>query len=107
MGAPLTLDEWLWFEKRTRQSEISHSILQGMCMNSDQVRTTIVLELQGKLVYASSKNTSEELEAAMQAERLIDLELDGKKIKVQGGSIEYLMDGDQRPKKDDGPGPPA
>lgn len=65
-------------------------------MDSDQVKTTIVLELQGRLVHAVTSMTSEELEGLMQSERLIDLDLDGKKIKVQAGSIEYLMDGDQR-----------
>lgn len=76
-------------------------------MDSNEVQTTVVLELEGKLVHAVTDKPFSEIQDAMQAERLIQLDLDGDKIYVQAGSIEYLREGDHRPQRRDEAGPPA
>lgn len=70
-------------------------------MESDDIKTTVFLELEGKIRHAVSKKTVKEIEGLMQAEHLIPLELDGDEIYVQSGCIEYLRDGDCRPKDSD------
>ena len=75
---------------------------------SDQVQTTIFLELEGRIRHAVSPKPISEIEGLIQAEHLIPVELDGQDIYVQTGSIEYLMEGDQRPEPPrDEAGPPA
>lgn len=66
-------------------------------MDSDDVKTTIFLEVEGKIRHAVTDREINDIEALMQAEHLIPLELDGEEIYVQAGSIEYLRKGDCRP----------
>lgn len=65
-----------------------------------KVQTTVVLELEGRLCHATSSETVDQIEAHMQAEHFIHVDLDGKEISVQAGSIEYLQKGDQRPENE-------
>jgi len=62
------------------------------------VKTTVTLELEGKLVHATSDKSIEELEGLIQAERLISVFIGDEEIIVQSGSIEFLRKGDQRHK---------
>lgn len=70
-------------------------------LKSDEIKTTVFLELEGKLRHAVSSQSEDEIEGLMQAEHLIKLELDGYEIKVQAGCIEYLRAGDHRPKDEE------
>lgn len=63
---------------------------------TDEVQTTIFLELEGRIRHGVTRMRLDELESKIQAEHLIPLELDGEEIWVQSGSIEYLQKGDKR-----------
>jgi hypothetical protein len=69
-------------------------------MKSEEVKTTVYLELEGRIRHAVSKQTVSEIESVMQAEHLLQVELDNVKIFIQAGNIEYLREGDQRPQSD-------
>lgn len=64
----------------------------------NEVKTTIFMELEGRITHAISRESVKEIEGHMQAEHLIEVELDGVPIWIQSGNIEYLREGDQRPK---------
>lgn len=66
----------------------------------DEVKSTIFMELEGKMAYAISRQSVKQIEGEMQAEHLIEVELNGEQIWIQSGNIEYLRDGDQRPKNE-------
>lgn len=61
-----------------------------------EVLTTVTLELEGKLVHATSDKTVEQIEGLMQAEHLIPIKVGDEEIKVQAGAIEFLRAGDKR-----------
>lgn len=69
-------------------------------MDSDQVNTTVFLELEGRIRHAVSSKSVKDIEGLMQAEHLIPLELDDVEIYVQAGCIEYIRVGDQRPENE-------
>lgn len=67
-------------------------------MSDEEVRiqTTVTLELEGKLIHATSGKTVEQIQGLMQAEQLIPLMIGDEEVKVQAGSIEFLRSGDKR-----------
>lgn len=64
--------------------------------SGDSVQTTVFMEIEGRLRSAVTTMSVKEIEGKMQAEHLIPLDLDGDKIWVQAGCIEYIREGDHR-----------